>query len=598
MQAKSPRKRTLWKWIISILLLLAIALVSVSWYLSVKLRPLIREEITALVKTTTHGLYDIEYSTIQTNLITGSATINDVKISPDTSVYQALVASKEAPNNLYYIKLNKLSVRGFHPLLIYFKQQVKIRLLLFAQPDVIMVNRHFDFNDNKPPRPQKSPYDYISKLFNSLQVEQIDFKDANFKYVNKNGAIPEIDSVHHFNVTLKDWLIDAHSAKDTTRIYLLKDIHIRVDHYNYATPDSMYRLKLDRLDFAVSSGKLNINQFSLEPRYSTADFAKVNGYARDRYQIMVNNISMEGIDLPAYIQKKELFAQQMQISDGEVTVYNDNRLPHRVEDKTGKFPHQLLQQLKAKLNIDSIGLKNINISYAEFDRESKQVGKITFEQTEGLILNVTNMAERKAVQPILSADLQSYVMGQGRLKVGFKFDLNSPKGSFSYEGALTNLDGRTLNRITKPLGMVQVNRGEIKKLAFAIQADETLAKGKLDFTYHDLSVALLKKEEGKDRLVRQGLISFLANNLIIYADNPNHEGKFTSAIIQYKRKTEGSFFNYIWRSLFQGVKYSVGITPQKEAEVREQLAKFEKMKADRDLRRQRRQLRKADRDKN
>jgi len=40
------------------------------------------------------------------------------------------------------------------------------------------------------------------------------------------------------------------------------------------------------------------------------------------------------------------------------------------------------------------------------------------------------------------------------------------------------------------------------------------------------------------------------------------------------------------------VKYSVGVTPQKEAEIRAQVAKFEKMKDDRDERRLRRQMRK------
>lgn len=596
MSQKAPRKFKLLKWVLGIVLCISLLLVGASWYISVKFKPLIRQEITALVKKTSNGLYSIQFSTIHTNFITGSATIKDVKIIPDTNVFNQLIALKKAPNNLYYIKLKELSIRRFHPFLIYLKKEVKIGLLLFAQPDIVMINRHFDFNDNKPPRPEKSPYDYIANLFKSLQVDQVDFKDTHFKYVNNNGAVPEIDSVANLNVTLKDWLIDAHSATDTTRLYLLKDVHVSVDNYSYATPDSMYYLQVDQLDFSVSSGKLNMKQFSLVPRYTEANFAKVNGYARDRYQLAFNNISLEGLNLPSYLQKQELVAKQMRLTDGQIAVYNDNRFPKKTEDKTGKFPHQLLQTLKAKLNIDSIHLKNINISYAEFDRNSGQAGKITFEQTGGVIANVTNMPKIKAVNPVITANLYSYVMGQGRLDVTFKFDLDDPFGAFSYQGALTNLDGKTLNRITKPLGMVQVNRGELKKLAFDIKANEKVAKGKLDFMYNDLSVALLKKEAGKDRLVKQGFISFLANTLVINGDNPNTEGKYTAATINYKREITASFFNYIWRTLFQGVKYSVGVSPQKEAEIRAQIAKFEKMKADREARRWRRQMRKSGKD--
>ncbi|HTM97544.1 MAG TPA: hypothetical protein VL088_02315 [Pedobacter sp.] len=593
MNEKNQKRIRFLKWLLGIVLFCSLITVAASWYISVKLKPLIRKEIAELVNKSTHGLYRIEFTTIHTNFVTGSASITDVKISPDTNVFKNLVAQEKAPNNLYYIALKKLSIRRFHPFAMYFNKEAKIDLLLFDKPNVTMVNKHFEFNEDRPPRPRRSPYDYIAKLFKSLRIEVVDFKDANFKYVNNNDSIPEIDSVANLNVTLKDWLIDENSSKDTSRLYLLKDIAINVNNYTYATPDSMYFLKLDQLDFTASSGKLNIKQFALEPRYSAADFAKVNGYARDRFTIKLNNLAIDGLNLPAYIQKQELIAQQMHITDGSVAVYNNNSYPKRKVDKTGKFPHQLLQTLKAKLNIKKINLNNIDISFAEFDKDSRQTGKLTFEKTSGVILNATNMPKEEARNPIMTANLESYMMGQGKLMVTFNFDLNSPIGAFNYNGALTNLDGKTLNQLTKPLGMVLVKKGEIRKLDFSIRADENVAKGKVDFTYNDLSVALMKKEEGKERLVRQGLISFLANNLIIYSDNPSKDGKFTSAAINYKREITASFFNYIWKTLFQGVKYSVGVTPQKEAEIKAQIAKFEQMKADRDERRLRRQLRKS-----
>ena len=585
--SEQPKKKIrLLKWLLGAFLFISLGLASASWYISIKLKPYIRSEITELVNKSTHGLYQIEFSTIHTNFITGSASINDVKITPDTNAFKLLIAAKMAPNNLYYIALKKLSIQHFHPLAMYFDKEAKIDLLLFDKPNVIMVNKHFEFNENRPPRPRKSPYDYIAKLFKSLRIEIVDFKDANFKYVNNNGKVPEVDSVANLNVTLKDWLIDAYSSADTSRLYLLKDIVINVNNYRYATPDSMYYLKANQVDFAVSSGKLNIKQFELLPRFSEPNFA------HDRFTIKLNNIGFDGLNLPAYIQKQDLIAKQMHITDGKVSVYNNNNYPKRKVDRTGKFPHQLLQLVKAKLNIKKINLNNIDVSFAAFDRDSKQTGRLTFEKTSGVISNATNMPKEKLVNPMMTANLQSYMMGQGKLTVNFAFDLSSPKGAFSYKGALTNLDGKILNRITKPLGMVQVNRGEIKKLAFAIKADENVARGKVDFTYSDLSVALMKKEEGKQRLVRQGLISFLANNLVIYSDNPSKEGRFTSATINYKREITASFFNYIWKTLFQGVKYSIGVTPQKEAEIKAQITKFEKMKEGRDERRFRRQLRK------
>lgn len=579
-------------WGIGIFLSLAALLTAASWLISIRVRPFVREQLATLVNRSTEGLYHIEFSTFHTNFITGTAVINDVRIYPDTQVFRQFIAEKKAPNNRYYIALKQLSVRHFHPLLMYFGKKAKIDQLLFDKPHVTMINRHFDFNDDRPPRPRKSPYDYISALFQSLQIEKIDFKQVNFKYINENGAKPDIDSVANLNVSLNDWLIDARSASDTSRLYLLKGIAIDLSNYRYATPDSMYFVQLDQLMFHSTTGKLNIKQLALVPRYSTADFARVNGYARDRFTIKLNNLELQGMDLPAYVQRQEVRARQMAMSDGQLEVYNDNRFPKREVDRTGRFPHQLLQQIQARLSVDTIHLQAIDIRYSEFDAESGQTGTISFEKTAGTIQNVTNMPWKKAQNPFIQANLESYVMGQGRLQVGFTFDMLSPKGAFTYQGELTNLDGKTLNQITKPLGMVQVNRAEIRSLRFDVRADEKQATGDVAFRYNDLSVALLKKESGKERLVRQGLISFLANNLVIYSDNPSADGKFTPAKLRYTRQPTASFFNYIWKTLFQGVKHSIGVSEAKEQEIKQQIRLFEKMKVDREERRWRRQQRK------
>jgi hypothetical protein len=592
MTERTPKKHKVWKWILGTLLIIALLLISASWYISIKLKPLIREEIKALVQKSTQGLYRIELSEIHTNFITGSATIGDVNIIPDTNVFNQLIKAQKAPNNLYYIRLKELIIRRFHPFALYFDKKVEISLLLFDKPTVVMVNKHFAFNDNRPPRPRKSPYDYISKLFKSLRVEVVDFKGVNFKYINNNGLVPDVDSVANLNVTLKDWLIDSLSARDTTRLYLLKDVNVNVSNYRYATPDSMYYISVNELDFNASTGKAVIKQLGVQPRHSETEFAKIAGYARDRFTILMNNISLNGINLPAYLQKKELIANQMAITDGTVDVFNNNVYPKLNKDRTGSFPHQLLQKLSAQLTIKKVNLSNIDISYAEFDQKSKLKGKITFHNTSGTLMNLTNSAQVKAQNKVLTADLLTDVMGQGRLGVTFKFDLNSPFGAFAYHGALVNMDGRKLNAIAKPLGMLQVNKGNIKKLEFNIDANQDVAKGKVDFRFNDLSVTLLKKKEGKNGLAKKALLSILANALIIYSDNPSSDGKFTSAKIDFKREPTASFFSFVWKTLFQGVKFSVGVTPQKEAEIKSQIAKFEQMKGDREERRMRRQLRK------
>jgi hypothetical protein len=76
-------------------------------------------------------------------------------------------------------------------------------------------------------------------------------------------------------------------------------------------------------------------------------------------------------------------------------------------------------------------------------------------------------------------------------------------------------------------------------------------------------------------------MSILANALIINSDNPDETGKYTSAPIHYVRDSRGTFFSFIWRTLFLGIKHSVGVTKKKEEEIAAKIAEFERIREDR-----------------
>jgi hypothetical protein len=585
------KKYRLIKWLSAGCLTLFLFFSVASWYYSEKLRPIITDEIKDLVLSTTDSLYHIDFSTVKTNVFTGNASLSDVAIIPDSSVLSKLVIKHRAPNNVYTIKVKKLSIRGFHPLQLFKYKKLNVEQLLLENPSIMMANKQQPFNENKLASRGASPYAYISKYLKEFRVNTIRFSNIRFKYVNNNLALPETDSLVNLNVTLKDWLIDAKSASDPTRMYLLKDIILNINDYAYATPDSMYHIRIDRFDFRASTGRIKINQFTLVPRYSEMEFGQVAGYAKDRFNISLNDISLSGIDFPLYVRKQELLATEMNINNGFLAVFNNNMLSNQNVAKAGKFPHQLLQTIKAPITVKKLSLDHIKISYAEYDRDSKEKGIITFDNTSGVINNVTNAPAFKKRNPFMFARMHSRLMGQGQMDVNFRFDLNAADGAFAYAGLLKDMDGRALNKVTRPLGMLQIRSGYINALSFRVQANDKRATGKLNFKYERLGVNLLKREEGKNHLVKKGWLSFLANNLVLNTSNPDRNGKFVSADINYTKVPSSTFFSYLYKTLFEGIRYSIGFTNTKEQQIQDQVKKFEKMKSDRDLRRENRRKR-------
>jgi hypothetical protein len=565
---------------------------SVSLYLNIWVKPILATQVKQLVASTTENLYHIEFSGISVNCLTGDASLSQVRFVPDTLILKKLIAAKRAPNNIYHIELEKLSIRNVHPFRVYFKRRLAIDQIIINYPKITMVNKQYDYNETRPPRPLQSPFDFVSKYLKEVRIASIDFNEVSFKYIDNNQAVPVIDSLEHLNVSLKDWLIDANSARDTTRLYLLKDVRLQLNDYSYATADSMYHVEAHQINFSSATGNLKIKNLALVPRYGEMAFSKIVGFSKDRFNIHLNDVELKGLDLPLFVKKQELLTREMNIRNGHVAVFNNNEIPGKDTIKTGQDPHQLLQKIPGKLTLRKVSLHNLDVSYAEYDRNSKQKGRISFEHTSGTITNITNVDKEKKKNQFMEIKLNTLLMGQGRLQTHFKFDLLAKDGAFSYSGTLNGLNGAVLNAVTKPLGMMHIKSGDVQELKFNIKANAKRAQGNMEFKYDDLAIAVLKREEGSGGFSRQGLLSLLANTIVINPANPDARGMFKAANIDYERKPNRSFFNFIWKTLFQGIRHSVGVTPQKEAYIKAQLAKFEKMKADREKRKQAREKRK------
>ena len=204
----------------------------------------------------------------------------------------------------------------------------------------------------------------------------------------------------------------------------------------------------------------------------------------------------------------------------------------------------------------------------------------------------------------MSAFIQTRFMDEGPLQVNFKFNLKAKDGAFNYSGELGKFDGKKLDKLVKPLALVHVESADIQKLKFNVNGSNYMGKGNLEFYYKNLKVDILKKVDGQKKLQSQGLISLLANGLVIDDDNPDKKGVFRPGPIDIKRDPYLSFFSFLYKGLLDGLKPSVGFSKKTEASVNNAIAKvsslvtdFKKFKEDRKQRREeKRKLKQAKKD--
>lgn len=563
---------------IAIILLLTCATFYISW----KWKPLVTKAIQNVVIDASDSLYRIKFADIQVNIITGSAYLDSIELIPDTLIYRKLIAKRLAPENLFELKIKNLGLQNVRPLKVYFQKKLAIDAITIDEPELTVIYTRLK-NQRRKKEDNRSTYQKINKVLKSAKATSIFLSNVKFKYIDKSLKVPQITKLDRLNIRLNDILIDSVSQFDTTRIFNTKDIIAEINDFTYPTADSLYHINIGKLHFSTLEKKLLLTKVGLIPRYGEMQFANLFEKQKERYKVTFDSLIAKEIDYPIIIEERKITAHKLTLKGGNVSAFLHRGKTLKGIDKGVNFPHIALKKVNWDINADTIVIKNTNISYSEYNPKTESKGTIFFQNLNGNIFNVTNDSVKLASNRYANAYLRTRLLGKGDLNVHLKLDLVDAKGVFSFNGSLGPMEMSVINAVTKPLAMVKTNSGKINSMEFSMKGNVDEASGTLKINYEDLNVILLKKEE-EENFKRMGLVSLIANALLLKSDNPSDKDPIRVAKPYYKRPADGSFFNLMWKVMFEGLKESVGVTKEKENKMKEKAENFKDAKTKRELR--------------
>ncbi|MBB4109421.1 DUF748 domain-containing protein [Pedobacter zeae] len=593
----TQHRSKIWAWIGSISGILILIVAFGAMFLSARWKPILTEKIKAGVYNGSRHLYRIDFKSINLNVITGSLALRDVTLIPDTSVFDSLSKKHLAPAHTFELKLKKLQITRTGILTAYFKKEINVNEILLQRPSINMI-----FNKVAPKRDtlkdEKSLYEQISGTFKSVHVKRIKIVDADFDYINKAAAKKTKKSVKHLDITVNDFLLDSLSAHDTTRFYYTKDVSFQLAGYKSVTKDKMYSMKVDTIKGSTSSKKITVKGFKLIPLYDKMTFARKYNVQKDRYNFTFGKIEFKGVDFLSLNTDQKLYAKSLNIGPANVEVFMSRESPPPPGfDKGRNYPHMALKRLGIPALIDTVKLRNVDVSYSEFNPASKKIGSVDFKALSGTILNVTNDSLQLAKKNHAVADLNSRLMGSAKLNVKIDFNLTDKNGAFTYSGRLDRFDMKNLNPLSKALGLIEIESGDIQHIDFRANGNLRSATGTINMLYTNLKVKLLSDNIDGEGTKKKGFLSFLANTLLIKNENPQKGKAPRTASMTNTRINSASFFNLMWKTVFVGIKeiVGVGIVPEKNP-VKQQKVIAKKIREQK--RADRKAARKAQREKN
>ncbi|RZJ75199.1 MAG: hypothetical protein EOO47_20045 [Flavobacterium sp.] len=556
------RKRKFWYWIGGLTAAMILLLSIGALILSAKWKPALTTKIKEGVANASNGLYKIDFQDIHLNLLTGTAVLDSIRLMPDTNVFNQLKTTKEAPTHLFRIKLAHLKISRVAILKAYFKKKVDLTAIILDQPSIDMVYHKVPKKTDSV-KDERTLYQQISKTLKSIAIDRIKVIDADFDYYNGKT---KLNAIKHLSINVKDILIDSAAQFDTTRVFHSKNIGFELFGYQSETKDKMYTLKVDTLRGSITGKDLEVRGFKMEPMYAKLAFSRKYSARKDRYDLEFKKISFSGIDYVGLNNNGELYVKDLDLGTATVDVFMNRELPPPAIDKGRNFPHVALKRLPIPTVVERLTLGKIDVAYGEYNPKTKEIGTIKLNGLNGTVSNLTNDSARLVTKNHAYADLTTYVMGAAKLNVKIDFNLTSKNAAFNYKGTVGAFNLNALNSISKPLGQIEIESGKVNSASFDIAANSSGANGTVSFYYNDLKIKMLgETDEGKEK--KKGLLSFLANTLLIKNDNiPGEKGRIVK--VSHERVPQASFFNLIWKTIFKGMRETVGIgiVPMKKME--------------------------------
>ncbi len=229
-------------------------------------------------------------------------------------------------------------------------------------------------------------------------------------------------------------------------------------------------------------------------------------------------------------------------------IYGDRRKPEEVRTSIQKYPHEIFQQIRTPIGINSIFAREGNISFRESWPDTTEPGTIIMNHVNAHIGNISNDTSNGGQTKPTQIDGDLKLMGEGFLSYNLTYQLMNPEISMNIHGHAGSMDASVLNNylaLTEPFTL----SGVVESADFNIDIKNNYMTGILIPQYDSLHVKFFRWDK-----FPPGLVSFLANALFMRShntptlDHPLHQAEISAEI---DRST--SLFWAIWLPIRSGI---------------------------------------------
>ncbi|HXB31642.1 MAG TPA: hypothetical protein VNW49_17595 [Puia sp.] len=513
---------------------------------------LANKKLDYLVTDKSNGLYRLNYKNLVIDEVLGNISAENVEIIPDSLVYQQLSKSGISPENLFYLRIPKLTISGVKTPRALLNKEISAHIIKVENADV-EISLGNDNKENKSRFNTKMRSDLYRLLLGkltSIKADSVILENANLTLSDMKSGFVRCRA-DGFSLRFSGVAIDSLVQNDSSRFLFSKDLSIHCNKFELSSKNKTYKLVINGWDYNTISNHLHTDLINWKPLLSETDFANSYKYAKDRVDIRIGSLDIWQVKLQE-LANQQLIADTVRISDASFRIFRDKSFPHDSVDRTHDYPQEAIMRLPVSIHVNQILVKDSYVEYKEKNEKSDSSGKVAFFKVQAAFTNVTNMISYIKLNNQMSLHFKSIFLDEAAFNANIVMRLNDRNGNFQLDARLEELNAPSLNTLLKPLALAELDKGKITGLDYHLDATNLNGKGRLKLTYNNLSLKLLKKDDDKNKY-KTKFLPTLASGFVLKDANPQ-KGKIRLGNVNYTRDIHKSIFNLMWKSMFECIK--------------------------------------------
>ena len=458
------------------------------------------------------------------NCSTGSITIS----IPSRSIRVAEVSLNDfqaGPQYLINGNIKILKINGIHLFDLIKGKSIVMDEVIFRTPELqISAKKHDQFSQKV-----KS-----ESSFTSIELKKVKVFRASITGQDSLGAISTINDL--------DVEVGPLEFKGDSVISTISEWKLSSGSIHHITADQLYKFSCHKMKGSSGSHSLIIDSLKIDPSFGEMEFSKKVPYQTDRFDLICDRLLLEGLAI------KDNHIKTLQVLVPKLKVFRNKKIPRDPELKFRSLQYYL-KNIPFAFEVETLLVSNGNVRYRELGEKSSEIGEVRFFK---IAMEATRLSGQNSSADTLKIIANSGFMDTGKLNATFTFPYNQT--SFECRGELKQMSLSEINRICEPAAGVVINSGTLYSMPFSFKATDEFSTGQLMLNYRNLDFTLQNEPSGESDNLFSKIKTKIASIFVKEDSKVTKEDVSMLGKICVERRTDRFIFNYMWKSIFSGIK--------------------------------------------